>query len=79
MTFFTTCSIMSSRICATGHLRAVLGGNDNRIHADGLIVLVILDRNLALAVRTQIVERAALANVGQALCQLVRQKRSAAA
>ena len=57
-----------------GHLRAVLGGNNNRIHTDGLIVLVILYGNLALAVRTEIVEHTVLAYLGQTLCQLVRQR-----
>ena len=51
---------------------AVLAGNDHSVHADGLAVHV-LDSDLALAVRTQIVQLAALADFGQLLGQLVGQ------
>ena len=56
------------------NLRAVLGGDDNGVHADRAVVLVVLDRNLALAVRTEVGEHAALADLGQTLCQLMRQR-----
>ena len=50
----------------------MLAGNDHSVHADGLAVH-ILDSDLALAVRTQIVQLAALADFGQLLGQLVGQ------
>ena len=50
----------------------MLAGNDHSVHADGLAVHV-LDSDLALAVRTQIVQLAALADFGQLLGQLVGQ------
>ena len=55
-------------------LRAVLGGDDHRVHAHRLVLLVVLDRDLALAVRAEIVEHTVLAHLGEAFCQLVRQR-----
>ena len=52
---------------------AVLAGNDHSIHTHGLVVLVVLHSDLALAVRTQIIQLAVLAHLGQALGQLVGQ------
>ena len=51
---------------------AVLGGNDHRVDAHGLAV-VVLHGDLALAVRAQVIQRAVLAHLGQALGQLVGQ------
>ena len=51
---------------------AVLAGNDHRVDAHGLAV-VVLDGDLALAVRAQVIQRAVLAHLGQALGQLVGQ------
>ena len=52
-------------------LRRVLGGEDDRVDADGLAALVVLDRHLRLAVGTEIVDKALLAHVGQLLCHLM--------
>ena len=52
---------------------AVLAGDDHSIHTHGLVVLIVLHSDLALAIRTQIVHLAVLAHLGQALCQLVSQ------
>ena len=49
---------------------AVLAGNDHRVDAHGLAV-VVLHGDLALAVRAQVIQRAVLAHLGQALGQLV--------
>ena len=49
----------------------MLGGEDDRVDADGLAALVVLDRHLRLAVGTEIVDKALLAHVGQLLCHLV--------
>ena len=51
----------------------MLAGDDHSIHTHGLVVLIVLHSDLALAIRTQIVHLAVLAHLGQALCQLVSQ------
>ena len=51
---------------------AVLAGNDHRVDAHGLAV-VVLHGDLALAVRAQVIQRAVLAHLGQALGQLMGQ------
>ena len=56
-----------------GHALAVLAGDDDCIHADGLVVLVVLHGDLALAIRAQVIQLAALAHLGQLLGQLVSQ------
>ena len=55
------------------HIRGVLVGNNDGFHRDRPVVL-ILDGDLGLAVRTQVRKGAVLAHLGQALCQLVRQR-----
>ena len=49
----------------------VLGGNDHRIHAANLAVLVIFHRDLALSVGTQPGESAVFADLGQPQRQTV--------
>ena len=56
-----------------GHALAVLAGDDDCIHTDGLVVLVVLHGDLALAVRAQVIQLAALAHLSQLLGQLVGQ------
>ena len=51
----------------------MLAGDDHGIHTERLAVLIVLHGDLALAVRAQIVQLAALAHLGQALGQLVGQ------
>ena len=51
----------------------MLAGDDDCIHADGLVVLVVLHGDLALAIRAQVIQLAALAHLGQLLGQLVSQ------
>ena len=51
----------------------VLGGNDNRIDADGNAVFVF-DRNLCFAVGPQIGQGAVLSHLGQAAGQPMRQR-----
>ncbi len=49
----------------------MLSGDDDGIHADGVMVLVILDRDLSLAVGTEIADKAVLAYLSEALGELV--------
>ena len=53
-------------------IRGMLRGNDDRLQARRLAVLVILDRNLRLSVRTKILQRAVLADLRQAKRQTLR-------
>ena len=57
-----------------GDVLRVLGGDDDRIDAHRLAVLVVLHRHLALAVGPQVGQLAVLANFGQPPRQLVRQR-----
>ena len=62
-------------ICAQllhGHGLAVLAGDDHGVHTGGLAV-DILHGDLALAVRAEVIQLAALAHLGQLLGQLVGQ------
>ena len=52
-------------------LLVVLGGDDNRLETDRLIVLIVLDGNLRLAVCAEIRKRTVLAHLGQPAGQLV--------
>ena len=52
----------------------VLAGDDHRVDAGGLAVLVVLDRDLALAVGAQIRQLAVLAHRGQLAAELVGQR-----
>ena len=54
-------------------LGRVLRGDDHGVDALGLAGLVVFDRDLRLAVGTQIVHKTLLANLGQALGHLVRE------
>ena len=54
-------------------LRAVLGGDDHRVHPDGAVVLVVLHRHLALAVGPHIGELSALADLRHPAAELVGQ------
>ena len=56
------------------HVRRVLRGDDDRVHAHGLVLLVIFHGDLRLAVGAEIVDDLMLAHLGEALCQLVRQR-----
>jgi len=53
------------------HLRIVLGREDHRVETRRLAVLIVLDRNLALAVRAKIRERLVLSELGQLAAELV--------
>ena len=55
-------------------LRAVLRGQDNRIQAERFTGLVILNRNLSLAIRSEIGQRAVFADLCQLQGQLVGQR-----
>ena len=55
-------------------LRRVLGGDDDRVDARGAVVLVVLHSDLGLAVRTEIVERAVLAHLGQTARHFMRER-----
>ncbi len=52
----------------------MLGGNDNCVHPDRLVVLVVFDRDLRFAVGTQVRKPAMLADLSEAHGQLVRQR-----
>ena len=69
MTIF---SVMSSRSVSFETIGAVLGGDDDRVDADRTAV-VVLDRDLRLAVGPEIVEHAVAPRAREALDQLVRQ------
>ena len=66
------CFLTSARSVSVETFVIVLGGNHHGIDALGLAVHV-LDADLALAVRTQVVQRARAADLAQLLTQLVRQ------
>ena len=51
----------------------MLRGEHHRVHAHGLVLLVVLDGHLRLAVGTEIVHELLLAHFGETLCQLVRE------
>ena len=68
-----TSSIRSLRICSRRGLGGVLGGDDDGVDAHGAAVFVVLHGDLGLAVGPQIVHQALLADLGQALGQLVAQ------
>ena len=55
-------------------LRRVLGGDDDRVDAHRAVVLVVLHSDLGLAVRTEIVERAVLAHLGQTARHFMRER-----
>ena len=55
-------------------LRAVLGGDDDGVHPDGATLLVILDGDLGLAIGPEIGNQPLLADLGQALGQLVAER-----
>ena len=57
-----------------GHLGAVLGGKHNGIDPHRLPIFIIFDRDLAFAIRPEVVEHAVLAHLGQTLGQLMRQR-----
>ena len=52
-------------------LLVMLGGDDNRLETDRLVVLIVLDGDLRLAVSAEIRKRAVLAHLGQSAGQLV--------
>ena len=54
-----------------GDRLGVLGGDDHGVDADRLVVLVVLDRDLALAVGSKVRQLAALADLGQLRAELV--------
>ena len=54
-----------------GGLGGVLGGDDDGVDAHHIAVLVVLHSDLGLAVGPQIVHHALLADLGEALGQLV--------
>ena len=56
-----------------GHIGIVLGRKNDGFETAGLAVLVVFYRNLGLAVRTQILEGAVLADLCQLLGELMRQ------
>ena len=56
-----------------GDVRAVLSGDDDGIHADGLVFAVVLDGYLGLAVGTEVGQQAALAHLGEAAGHFLRQ------
>ena len=56
-----------------GNFRSVLGGQNHRVQAEGLSVLIVLHGNLGLSVGTQVGQSAVLADFGQFSCQLVSQ------
>ena len=56
------------------HFRGVLRAEHDGVHAHGAVLLVVLDRDLRLAVGPQIVHQTLLAHGGQALGQLVGQR-----
>ncbi len=62
-----TCCLMSASSWACSIVGAVLGREDDGVDAHGAVVLVVLDRDLGLAVGTQVGERAVLADLGEAL------------
>ena len=51
----------------------VLGGDDDGVDADGLVVGVVLDGDLALAIGAEVGKLAGLADFGQAAGELVGQ------
>ena len=55
-------------------LGAMLGGQHHRIHAHGLAALIVLHRDLGLAVGTQVVHQTGLTHLGQLLGHLVRKR-----
>ena len=57
-----------------GDVRVVLGGDDHGVHPDRAVVLVILHRDLALAVRPHVGHQAGLADQGHLLAQLLGQR-----
>ena len=68
-----TCLRMSALQLFVGDALGVLGGDDDGVDADRLAVLVVLHRDLALAVGAEIGHLAGLAHFGQAAGQLVGQ------
>ena len=52
-------------------IRVMLGGNDNRVDSCNLVI-VVLDRDLALSVRTKILQGSILADLRQLAAKLVR-------
>ena len=62
-----TCCLMSASSVAWVDLGVVLGREHDGVDAHRAVVRVVLDRDLGLAVGTQVVERAVLAHLGQSL------------
>ena len=58
---------------AVGEL-GVLSGDDDGVDADGLVVGVVLDRDLGLAVGTQVGELAVLANFRELMCEFMGER-----
>ena len=54
-------------------LGSMLGREDNGVNSHRLACIVILDGDLSFAVRTQVIDKALLSDIGKALCDLVRQ------
>ena len=57
-----------------GYSFRMLSRNHHRVHAHGFVVFVVFNRNLRLAIRTQVRKLAVLADVGKPHAQLVRQR-----
>ena len=51
----------------------VLRRHNDRVEAHGLVVVVVLDGDLSLAIRTQVGDRPVLANLGQTTREVVRE------
>ena len=52
-------------------LGGVLGGDNDGVNADGAALLVVLDRDLALSVGAEVIDKALLSDLGKAHCELV--------
>ena len=73
ITRVTIFSVMSSRRVSFETSGAVLSGDDDRVDADGTAV-VVFDRDLRLAIGTEIIEQAVTPRARESLDQLVRQR-----